>query len=157
MTSPSAGLARSGAIIAALQALTVAMDRYVDVRGGAQGLHRTDLYALAHVMQAERRGEMLTPTRLSALLNLSTPATSALLGRLERAGHVRREHATDDRRRVAVVMTDSALATGRQVFGPLGDAIREVLATLSEEDQQVVLDFLIDVVEATGRATAVEG
>ncbi|GAB3677451.1 MarR family winged helix-turn-helix transcriptional regulator [Angustibacter aerolatus] len=150
---PEPDPARSGAIVAALQALTVAVDRYADVRGGAHGLHRTDLYALAHVMQAGRRGEDLTPGALSASLNLSSPATSALLGRLERAGHVRREHDTADRRRVAVVMTDSAMDAGRAVFGPLGDAMRGVLATMPAADQQVVLDFLEAAVAATSEAT----
>ena len=149
---PSARDPRTDAIIALLRQFTTAMDRYVEVRGLAHGIHRTDLHALGHVMDAARAGRELSPGELAVALNLSSPATSALLTRLERVGHVRRSHSTTDRRRVAVEMTGEAMEVGRAIFLPLGDAIADVVAHLSSDEQETVMRFLADLVEATDRA-----
>lgn len=142
----------AAAIIEQLRAFTTTMDRYVDVRGGAHGLHRTDLHALAHVMDAARSGEQLTPGGLAHALHLSSPATSALLARLESVGHVRRTHAESDRRRVSVTMTEEAMHVGRAIFGPLGVAIGTVVAAFGPGEQETVLRFLTAVVQATSDA-----
>lgn len=146
-----------GAIIDALRAFTTAMDRYIDVHGGAVGMHRTDLVALAHVMDAGRTGNHLTPTELAAALNLSAPATSALLGRLEGVGHVQRTHASSDRRRVSIEMTPEAATVGRRVFGPLGVEMRAAIGAYTRAEQELVLRFLDDVLAATARATRADG
>ena len=143
----------SAAIVDALRAFTTAMDRYIDVHGGAVGMHRTDLVALAHVMDAGRRGDHLTPTELASALNLSPPATSALLGRLESVGHVRRTHASSDRRRVSIEMTDVARGVGRQVFGPLAGEMAAAIDAYSPQERDLVLRFLTDVLAATAQAT----
>lgn len=146
------------AIIDRLRAFATALDRYIDTHGGRRGLHRTDLNALGHVMEAGRRGQALAPGELASALNLSAPATSALLARLEAVGHVHRTHSTSDRRRVSIEVTDEALRVGREVFSPIGAAIRAVIAEYDEHERQVVLRFLDDVVEATAAATGtVEG
>lgn len=147
----------SAAIIDALRAFTTAMDRYIDVHGGAVGMHRTDLVALAHVMDAGRRGDHLTPTELASALNLSPPATSALLSRLESVGHVRRTHASSDRRRVSIEMTDVARGVGRQVFGPLAGEMAAAIDTYSPQQRELVLRFLTDVLAATAQATQGRG
>ena len=143
----------SAAIVDALRAFTSAMDRYIDVHGGAVGMHRTDLVALAHVMDAGRHGDHLTPSQLASALNLSAPATSALLTRLEAVGHVRRTHGSSDRRRVSIEMTQEAMGVGRQVFGPLAVEMRAAIAAYDAEEQELVLRFLTDVLDATARAT----
>lgn len=130
------------------------MDRYVDVHGGARGMHRTDLNALAHVLAAARQDKQLTPGELASALHLSPPATSALLTRLETAGHVHRTHDATDRRRVSVEMTDEAMQVGREIFTPVAMAITSVIAGLSARDQAVVERFLADVVAATQDASA---
>ena len=143
----------SAAIVDALRAFTTAMDRYIDVHGGAVGMHRTDLVALGHVMDAGRQGDHLTPTELASALNLSAPATSALLSRLEAVGHVQRTHASSDRRRVSIEMTDDAMAVGRQVFGPLAVEMAGAIDAYGPEERELVLRFLTDVLAATARAT----
>lgn len=141
------------AIIDRLRDFTTAMEHYVDVRGGAHGMHRTDLHALGHIMNAAGRDEELTPGKLAAALSLSSPATSALLTRLEQAGHVRRVHRASDRRSVSVEMTDEARSVGRAVFAPLASSIADVITALDPAEQDTVLHFLQGVVDATGRAT----
>ena len=89
--------------------LVEALRTYVDEAGrtGAafareQGMHRTDGAALLAVLRAERAGEPLTPGRLGAALELSSGATTAVLDRLERLGHLRRRRDPADRRRVTL-------------------------------------------------------
>jgi DNA-binding MarR family transcriptional regulator len=147
----------AGAIIGELRAFATALDRYIDAHGGRHGLHRTDLNALGHVMDAGRRGRALTPGELATALNLSAPATSALLARLEAVGHVRRSHSATDRRRVSIELTDEARGVGREVFSPIGAAVREVIARYDAQESEVVLRFLADVVEATNAAAADDG
>ena len=141
-------------IIDLLRDFTTVMDRYIGVHGGAQGLHRTDLHALAAVLDASREGRALAPGELSGALGLSPPATSALLRRLETVGHVRRTHSTSDRRRISIEMTDEAMGVAGQVFGPIAGALRAAIARYSPEEQALVVRFLGDVVQAAEEATA---
>ena len=75
-----------------------------------------------------------SPTEISAALNLSPSATSAMLDRLERAGHVRRERLTSDRRAVRVEATDTALAVGASMFGLLASHMRSALDGYDEDE-----------------------
>ncbi len=140
----------------ALRAFTTEMDRYIDTHGAPHGLYRTDLYALSHLIDAARRGREVTPGTLAAALNLSAPATSAMLGRLESAGHVHRRHGAADRRRVVVEMTDDAMAVGAQIFAPIGRAMSTMLAGYTQTERETVLRFLTDTVAATRRASGAD-
>ena len=140
------------AIVEALRTYVMETDRYVAERGGAAGLHRTDLDALTHVLAASESGSTITPGALSDLLRLSPPATSALLARLEQVGHVRRAHSTTDRRRVEIEVSDQALAVAEGVFRPLGTAMGRVIAGYGEDERETVLRFLRDAVRATRSA-----
>lgn len=144
---------QTGAIIDLLRAFTTSMNRYVEVRGTAAGMHRTDLHALAHVMDAARAGREITPSELADAVNLSSPATSALLSRLEAAGHVQRSHSASDRRRVTVHISEEAMDVGRTVFMPLALAIAGAIEKLSPAERDTVAAFLSDVVEATAATT----
>ena len=139
-------------IIDALRAFTTEMDRYIDTRGGAVGMHRTDLNALAHVLDARRSGGEMSPGELAHALGLSPPATSALLRRLESVGHVRRTHSQVDRRRVSVEMTDEAMGVAVGIFGPIATTMRETIGSYSLAERETVLRFLTDAVEAATRA-----
>ena len=136
-------------LMALLRAYSVETDRYVETRGSHHELHRTDLNALAVIMDASRVGEPLTPGRLGAALHLSSPATTALLDRLERNGHVRRVRSTVDRRRVDLEMTENAAVLGGALFAALGRHVGEVIAGYSEHEREIVARFLTDVIAAT--------
>lgn len=142
----------AGAIVEALREYVMETDRYVDERGGAAGLHRTDLDALSHVLVAARTGTTMTPGALSEVMRLSPPATSALLTRLEQVGHVTRSHSATDRRRVEIEVNDQALDVADGVFRPLGTAMGRVLAGFDQAERAVVLRFLLEAVSATREA-----
>ncbi len=142
----------AAALVDALRDYVVETDAYVDDKGGEAGLHRSDLNALAHVQRAAVTGQSLTPGALAQLLRLSPPATSALLGRLEQVGHVRRSHSPTDRRRVQIEMSEQAETVARGVFAPLGAAVGGAMDEYSDDDLRLVLRFLRDVTAATHRA-----
>jgi hypothetical protein len=79
---------------------------------------------------------------------MTTASGTALLDRLERAGHVRRAPRTDDRRRIDIVVTASAKELGWSFFGPLIDATVAVLGARTPEQRAVIDSFLDDMVAA---------
>ena len=138
-----------------LRALTLLLDQAGAAFATRHGLRPTEVRALICLLDSERTGEAASPTRLAAQLNITTASGTALLDRLERAGHVRRNPRTDDRRRIDVVVTPSAKELGWSFFGPLIDATVGVLAARTGEQRAVIDSFLDDMVtalEATGPA-----
>ncbi|WP_323379373.1 MarR family winged helix-turn-helix transcriptional regulator [Streptomyces durbertensis] len=132
--------------LADLQALAVRMrrmngeiNRLVHGFAAVQGLHPTDVHALAAILDAE---EPMTPTRLRERLGLTSGAVTACLDRLERAGHVRRVRESADRRVVHLYYEQQAQPAARRHFAPLADAARAARATLAPGELAVVLRFL---------------
>ncbi|WP_245886903.1 MarR family winged helix-turn-helix transcriptional regulator [Kineococcus xinjiangensis] len=152
MTSPAES---SGALVEQLQAFTLEVNRFVQVFAGAHSLHTTDLNALAHVSRATVAGRPITAGELSRVLSLSTSATTAVVDRLQRAGHVERVHDEADRRRVRVRMTPSAQELARAFFTPLGERMRHVFAECDDEDLRRFGEILARLLEAA-RAAADE-
>lgn len=113
-----------------LRTLTGDVERYVGHMSHVHHMHRTDLSAISMVMD----GGGASPKEISAALRLSPSATSAMLDRLERAGHVERRRSEADRRGVEVQVTDSARAVGASMFGLLGRHMRDALEGVDEAD-----------------------
>ena len=91
---------------------------------GLHGLNPTDLQALIAVMDAELLGDPITPGRLGEQLNLSSGSVTALIDRLERAGHIRRDRDTADRRKVLLHYADQGRRPGDELLRPAGRAYR---------------------------------
>lgn len=140
------------AIGEALRIFTTEMNRYIDTHGDPHGLYRTDIHALSELIDGARAGREVTPSALADALNLSPPATSAMLQRLERAGHVHRRPSESDRRRVVVEMSDEAMVVGGQIFAPIGRAMAQMLDGFTAAERTVILRFLTETVEVTRSA-----
>ncbi|WP_434616793.1 MarR family winged helix-turn-helix transcriptional regulator [Arthrobacter sp. A5] len=139
-------------LLTLLQQFTVETDRYVDAVSGIHGLHRTDMSALAFMVQSARTGQKVTPGRLGEALNLSSPATTALVARLDRAGHVTRQRSDEDRRQVRLAMTDHARQVGSTLFSPLARHLGDALENYSAQERELAQRFLRDMIEATTAA-----
>lgn len=102
------------------------------------GLHSTDATALLEIISAEERGETLSPARLSARISLSSGATTALLNRLEGAGHIVRSREHTDRR--VVTLRSSAYIQERadEFFDPLAGRVD---ATMSRYPPELLEQF----------------
>lgn len=109
---------------------------------GRHRLHPTDLHALLAVMRADSAGAPLTPGRLGSRLGLSTGATTALVDRLERAGHVRRSRESTDRRQVSLREAENAAGVGGAFFGPLGTRMDAVLQDFDDAELDAAARFL---------------
>ncbi|MFI6257269.1 MarR family winged helix-turn-helix transcriptional regulator [Micromonospora zamorensis] len=112
------------------------------------GLNPTDLQALIAVMDAERLGDPITPGRLGEHLNLSSGSVTALIDRLERAGHIRRDRDTVDRRKVLLHYADQGAALAMQFFRPLGARTDEVMARFGEDELEIVQRFMAEMSES---------
>lgn len=122
----------------ALRRLTSEVDA-LDARAAQHfGVHRTDLHCLDLLAS---RGP-LAPSELARAMSLSSGGMSIALGRLERAGFVRRVPNPDDRRGVLVQATDLTFARGREFFGPMGETERGLLARYRPGELRAIRDFL---------------
>jgi DNA-binding MarR family transcriptional regulator len=95
------------------------------------GLHPIDLRALINLLDADRASITATPGWLGAQLGLNSASITALIDRLESAGHIRRVRDTADRRRVLLVVEPSAVAMGLAFFGPL---MTQMVASMRQFD-----------------------
>ncbi len=140
-------------LVVLLQHFTQASDRYVETTGSRHRTHRTDMNALAIIMRLERAGNPPTPGELSRSLKLSSPATSALLDRLERAGHIERVRVDTDRRVVRVHLTEKAYSDGRAMFGPLAASMMEVASGYKDEDLKLISRFMASAIAGIDKAS----
>lgn len=139
-------------LINLLRTFNLEADRFVEVFTRAHGLHRTDLNAVAYIWRAAEEDKPLTPGELARTLRLSPAATTALLDRLSRAGHVERRHDTADRRRVHLVMLPSARALALAFFMPLGRHMRAAFGEFNEQELATATRVMRGVLAATAKA-----
>ena len=102
------------------------------------GLHSPDATAVLEIAAAEERGTPLSPARLSERISLSTGATTALLNRLEAAGHVTRTREHSDRRVVTLRSGPHIQERADEFFGPLA---RRLDTTMSHYPPELLARF----------------
>lgn len=116
--------------------------RVTEQWASAHGIHHTDVRAMAVLGEGMPGEAPMTAGALGAALGLSSPATSALIARLESAGHLSRERDPDDRRRVLLKLSPRARQGAIEYFRPLGAAVDAALGTMTHQDRAVILSFL---------------
>ncbi|MET9495633.1 MarR family winged helix-turn-helix transcriptional regulator [Streptomyces sp. NPDC006552] len=134
-----------------LRRLNGELNRLVHGFAAGQGLHPTDVQALAAILDS---AEPLTPGALRHRLGLTSGAVTACVDRLERAGHVSRVRESTDRRVVHLRYVPGAQARARRYFGPLAAAADRVRGGYSEDELTVVLRFLNDLNEELSQTTS---
>ena len=139
-------------LMALLRVLSVETERFVNLFAHHHALHSTDVNALAVILDATRRGEPVTAGQLGSRLNLSSPATSALLDRLGRAGLVTRIRSATDRRKVELHLTTAAAELGEASLAPLARRVEGVVQALEPSGRALVTRFLSDLAAATAAA-----
>lgn len=102
-------------------------------------LRLLDSMALGHVMTAD---SPLGPAELSARLGISTGSGTELVDRLERAGHLRRDRDTRDRRRVSLSASPDAVASLLGELDPLFTSLDELAEDFSAREQEAVIRYL---------------
>ncbi|MFE7615631.1 MarR family winged helix-turn-helix transcriptional regulator [Streptomyces sp. NPDC057496] len=110
----------------------------------SQGLHLTDMQALVALLDADPDEGPMTPGRLRRQLDLTSGAVTACLDRLEKAGHIRRVRAEDDRRVVHLHYEEAAKSIARDYFRPLARGTEAARAGFRPEELTVVARFLAE-------------
>lgn len=121
-----------------LRELAASLDALTNAASPHAGLNRTDMRALDIINMQQG----LTAGQLASRLKLTTGAITGVLDRLERAGHARRTHDQEDRRRVVVQPTPEAKRFGSVVFRQLGEELDELLCRYEEPDRELIDSFL---------------
>lgn len=152
MNQPEIQQNQVNALTMLLRELTVQTDRFVEVVSSRHGLHRTHLNALDILAKSKIADEPVTAGKLGHELGLSSPATTALLDRLDRAGHVQRQRNITDRRQVHIISTPSAQEMGRELFSPLAQQLRQSMTGYSTEQLELIRHFIAEMIEATKAA-----
>jgi DNA-binding MarR family transcriptional regulator len=107
------------------------------------GLTETDVLALQNLAWAGA----LTPTELAARLQLTSGGTSALIGRLERAGYVAREPHPDDRRSSLLRLGPDGEARAAELYAPLVRTLDAATGAMEQSERVIVARFLARVAE----------
>jgi DNA-binding MarR family transcriptional regulator len=134
-----------------LRRLTVEVDAVGSRFADLHGLGRTDVRALVAIMDAARSGAALTAGALGAAVELSSASVTALVDRLERAGHLHRVRDPADRRRVVLHMSESAMRAGGEFFGGLQRDLEAAMRSYTEEELAVVRRFLDEMTDVVVR------
>ncbi len=129
-------------IVNAVRGMGLDGQQVSDAFAHGNGLNSTDMRALTLIMEAETRGEPLTAGRLSNMLGTSTGATTAVIDRLERIGHIHRTRSEADRRKVTLHLEALARQVAGAYFGPLGALTSEVMDRYTEAELDTIHGFL---------------
>ena len=129
-------------IVHLLRAVTVSLNVFGVRFARDNGLHPTDLRAIIGLLDAERAGVTATAGWLGESLQLNSASVTALVDRLERLGHVRRERDATDRRRVLLSVTLEAKELGWAFFGPLMARMLETMGGYRDDELAVIHRFL---------------
>lgn len=111
------------------------------------GTTEKDMLAIQHLAVA---GE-LTPGQLSTKLHFTTGGITALLIRLQRAGHVTREPHPRDKRRALLHLTPAIEASATETCAPLVAELDAMIAKLPARDRQIITQFLEHAADAVER------
>jgi DNA-binding MarR family transcriptional regulator len=139
-------------LVSLLQEFSLEANRYADSAGARNDMHRTDLNALSVIMQHTARNQVVTPGVLRRELHLSSPATTALIDRLDKSGHVVRERLGTDRRQVQLRMTPKAYRDGSAMFLPLARHMDAAMAQFTAAELEIATRFMTSMIDATVRA-----
>jgi len=107
-------------------------------------LGRNDVAALEVLMNEGPLG----PVELGHRLGMRSASATALVDRLEAAGHVERVRDPEDRRRITVVPTAHAHEEAGAAIGPLLAGFHAAAARLSPEERAVVVGYMEEVTAA---------
>ena len=118
------------------------------------GLGHTDVQAL-DLLRLPPDG--IGPVELGELLGIRSASATALVDRLEAAGHVTRARHPSDRRRVVVEPTEAARRDVIEVLAPLITGWERAASELSADEASAVIRYLRRIAGAMERYVAEGG
>ena len=113
-------------------------DAFDNVAAQRLGVNETDLHCLNIVENAGG----ITAGKLAVLSGLTTGAVTGVIDRLEHRGFARRVPDPEDRRRVRVEVTRAFYARADKIWGPVRADWGRALAKFSNEELELITEFL---------------
>lgn len=104
------------------------------------GLRLMDYAAFSHILSAAP--DPIGPGELGQRLGITTGSATELVDRLERADHIVRQRAVDDRRRVALVPREHSVERTLGELTPLFARLDELADEFTPEEQAVIARYL---------------
>ena len=135
------------AIREALNRKALASARHRVAVGRVLGLGEREVLAIQYLAAVGR----LTPAQLGERLQLTSGGVTALVQRLERAGHVVREPHASDRRSIVLRLTPEAHRQAGPLFAPLIGELDQLALSLSGDERKTVARFVTAVADAAQR------
>jgi DNA-binding MarR family transcriptional regulator len=126
---------------------TLAGERHRGAAARLLSMGDTEASALAHLA---RHGQ-LTPRQLGELLGLTSGGTTALVHRLEQAGHITRRPHPRDKRSIILTPSASVLERAGEVYAPLVDEMDAVTARFSHEEREVIGRYMTEIAGVSER------
>jgi DNA-binding MarR family transcriptional regulator len=130
-----------------LRSMGMANDLFDAAASRRLGVNRTDLRVMDHL---QRNGPM-TISRLADMNQLSRPAMTTVVDRLEKAGYATRRADPDDRRQVVVELTPKAQKQAWEIYGPFVDITEGEYRHYSADELATIERFLKQSTEITER------
>jgi DNA-binding MarR family transcriptional regulator len=130
-----------------LRSMGMANDLFDAAASRRLGVNRTDL----RVMDVLQRNGPMTISRLADLNQLSRPAMTTVVDRLEKAGYARRTPDAEDRRQVLVALTPKAHKQAWEIYGPFVDITEGEYSRYSADELATIERFLKQSTEITER------
>lgn len=127
------------------QRLVVEGTKFISAFAAIHQLHHTDTEALGLVLVAQEAGRPMTAGALAAELGLTTGATTAVVDRLERAGHLSRVRHERDRRKVLLQHSPGGRALANDFFDPIKRRSDLVMDQFSPSELDIVRRYLTTV------------
>lgn len=131
----------------ALNRKALAATRHRAALGRLLDMSESEVLAIQHLGRAGH----LTPGQVGTLLQLSSGGTTALVHRLEAAGHAIREPNPDDKRSTILRLTPSIERRAGELFAPLVGELDALASSLSPDERRSVGRFLERIADAAER------
>jgi DNA-binding MarR family transcriptional regulator len=135
-------------LMRAVRQLYGAMERFDASAASRLGVDRSGLRAI----NSMERGA-ISAGALSEQLGLTTGAVTALLDRLEIAGHVQRTVVLGDARRRDANLSSKTRKSANAVYSRLANSIEKNISELPEKNMQVILQGLLSIAAAFDHAS----
>lgn len=141
---PAEDLEQIAELMGALAALREAEQRLSQASRRYMRLNETDMRALHFLIVCSNRDVVATPGAIAHQLDITAAATTKLLDRLERGGHITRSPHPTDRRALAIEITAETRRAAMQTVGRQQAKRFYAAARLRREEREVVIRFLTD-------------
>lgn len=130
-------------LVDSVRSLYGAIGRFDECMATSMGIDRTSLRAI----DALRYGA-LQPKDFAERLGLTTASVTAMLDRLEKAGHISRTQSPTDRRSWIINLTDQSREQAKKSYGNLGDTFQTVFADKTNAELAKALEVIEELTQA---------